>query len=129
MTTVAVALLERDGMLLICRRRRDQSHARKWEFPGGKVERGEQPREALARELKEELGIEIARAEERVRYKYAYPGKSPLCLVFFRVRSYRGKVDGSQFSEIRWESRASLPHYDFLEGDERIVRELADGSH
>ena len=129
MTTVAVALLERDGKLLICRRRQDQPHARKWEFPGGKVELGEEPPEALARELKEELEIEIALAEERVRYEYAYPGKSPLRLVFFRVRNYRGEVDGSQFSEIRWESRASLPGYDFLEGDERIVRELARGRH
>lgn len=129
MTTVAVALLERRGKLLICQRRRDQSHAGKWEFPGGKVEAGEEPRQALARELKEELEIEIALAEERVRYKYAYPGKPPLRLVFFRVQQYRGDIEGSQFAEIRWEARASLPRFDFLEGDERIVRELAEGRH
>ena len=129
MTKVAVALLERDAMLLICQRRQDQTHAGKWEFPGGKVEPGEKAGEALARELREELGIEIALPEERVRYGFAYHGKPRLCLVFFRVRSFRGEIDSSQFAETRWESRASLPGYDFLEGDERIVRELADGRH
>jgi mutator protein MutT len=54
MTTVAAALIERDGRILICRRRGDQDHAGKWEFPGGKVEAGEEPPEALARELREE---------------------------------------------------------------------------
>ena len=129
MTTVAVALIERAGKLLICRRRSDQSHAGKWEFPGGKVERGEASRDALARELKEELGVEVIRAEECVRYEYAYPGKARLRLVFFRVETYRGRVAGEQFAEIRWESRGALARFDFLEGDGRIVRELADGRH
>ena len=127
MTKVAVALLERDGKLLICQRRPDQPHAGKWEFPGGKVERGEEPSEALARELEEELDIEISGAEERGRYDYAYPGKAPIRLVFFRVRTFRGRVDGSQFAQVKWESRAALADYDFLEGDVRIIRELAAG--
>ncbi len=129
MTTVVVALLEHAGRLLICQRRRDQSHAGKWEFPGGKVEDGEEPSDALARELAEELHIEIPFAEERASYEFAYPGKAPLRLVFFRVRTFSGRIDDSQFAEIRWESRSELPRYDFLEGDGRIVRELAAGLH
>lgn len=125
MTTVAIALLERAGKLLICRRRQDQKHAGKWEFPGGKVEPGEAPGEALVRELSEELGIEGADAEEVVRYDYSYPGRLPIRLVFFKVTSFRGQIESSQFAEVRWESRRELPGYDFLEGDERIVRELA----
>ena len=127
MTTVAIALIERAGRILICRRRRDQSHAGKWEFPGGKVERGEAALDALARELREELGIEISEAQERVRYDYGYPGKAPIRLVFFGVVDYDGSVDGSQFADMAWETRAALPSYDFLEGDGRIVRELAEG--
>lgn len=129
MTTVAVGLLERSGRLLICRRRRNQVHGGKWEFPGGKVEPGETPREALIRELGEELGIDVVAAEEAVRYDYTYPGERSVLLVFFTVGSYRGRIRPSGFAEVRWESRAELPRYDFLEGDGRIVRELAEGRH
>ena len=55
---VVAGIIERDGEILICQRRRDDSHALKWEFPGGKVERGESPEEALERELREELDIQ-----------------------------------------------------------------------
>ena len=58
MTTVVAGVLERDGKILICRRRADQPHPLKWEFPGGKLETGESPAAALIRELREELGIE-----------------------------------------------------------------------
>ena len=129
MTTVAVGLIERGGKLLICQRRADQPHAGKWEFPGGKVEAGEAPPVALARELREELGIEATDATELARYDYAYPGKQPLSLVFFRVGSFRGEPDGSQFAALLWERPAALPAYDFLAGDEEIVRELAAGRY
>ena len=85
MTIVVAALIERDGRILICRRREDQSHAGKWEFPGGKVEAGETPGAALQRELAEELGIAEVEAERLVEYDFAYPGKAPLRLMFFRV--------------------------------------------
>ncbi len=127
MTTVAAALLEESGKLLICRRRDDQMHAGKWEFPGGKAEPGEEPLEALRRELREELGIEADGAEEVLTYEYAYPGRRPIRLVFFRVLAYSGCIQTSQFAEARWERRESLAGYDFLEGDERIVRRLASG--
>lgn len=125
MTTVAAGLLEHAGKLLICRRREDQAHPGKWEFPGGKAEPGEVPADALRRELGEELGIDLVRAREILRYQYAYPGNRPILLVFFRVRDYRGVVETSQFAEARWEAPEALPAYDFLEGDGRIVRELA----
>ena len=129
MTTVAVALLERDGKVLICRRRNDQAHAGKWEFPGGKVEPGEAPGQALARELNEELDILAESFQEVCRYEYSYPGKPPICLVFFRVDRYVGSLRGTQFADLKWEDREALPTYDFLEGDARIVRELAEGQH
>ena len=129
MTTVAIALLEQDGDLLICRRRQDQSHAGKWEFPGGKVEPGEEPRAALVRELREELGIDVSVPQEVVRYDYSYPRTPPIRLVFFKVTSFRGRIEPAQFAEVRWESRRELQRYDFLEGDARIVLELAEGRY
>lgn len=129
MTTVAVALLEREGKVLICRRRNDQAHGGKWEFPGGKVEPGETPGQALVRELGEELGVFAEAFEEVCRYEYAYPGKPAICLAFFRVDRYAGSPQGTQFADLKWESCGALPTYDFLEGDERIVRELSEGLH
>ena len=129
MTAVAVALLERAGKVLICRRRNDQAHGGKWEFPGGKVEPGETPAQALVRELAEELAVLAEAFEEVCRYEYAYPGKPAICLVFFRVDRYAGSPQGAQFADLKWESSEALPTYDFLEGDERIVRELSEGLH
>ncbi|MCI0536208.1 MAG: (deoxy)nucleoside triphosphate pyrophosphohydrolase [Verrucomicrobiales bacterium] len=127
MTTVVAALIERDGHILICRRRGDQDHAGKWEFPGGKVEPGEEPKEALARELREELAIEAAIGGEVTRYEFAYPGRKPIRLLFYRVREFNGEPDYEHFAETAWASPAALPEYDFLEGDVEFVRKLARG--
>ncbi len=128
MTTVTAAVMERDGRILICRRRMDQDHPGKWEFPGGKLEPGEEPAESLRRELREELGIEASIGAEITSYEYTYPGRKPIRLVFFRVTEFRGEPDYSQFHAVEWSSPASLPAYDFLEGDRDFVNELAQGS-
>ena len=125
MTTVAAALIERGGKTLICRRRPEQSHGGKWEFPGGKVEGGESPAEAARRELREELGIEAEIGPLAARYEYAYPGNEPILLVFFRVTEFSGEPDGAHFDEIRWARPRDFPGFDFLEGDVAFVRELA----
>lgn len=125
MTTVAAALIERDGKILICRRRSDQAHGGKWEFPGGKVENGETPADAAYRELREELGIAASIGAEIRRYEYSYPGKAAIQLVFFQVTEFEGEPDPDQFAEIRWEDRRDMPSFDFLGGDVDFVRELA----
>jgi 8-oxo-dGTP diphosphatase len=125
MTQVVAAILERQGRILICRRKPDQSHALKWEFPGGKVEDGESPADALRRELEEELGIRDATGNEIVRYEYAYPGKHPILLIFFRVETYQGEPRNLIFHEIRWEPPQNLGEFDFLEGDLDFIRSLA----
>ena len=122
---VVAAVIERDGKVLICRRRPGARHALKWEFPGGKVEPGESPRAALARELDEELGIRAAIGGEIASYPYQYPGRQPIRLRFFRVVEFAGEMQNREFADIRWEDRAKLPEYDFLEGDVEFVRELA----
>ena len=125
MTQVVAAILERDGEILICQRRPDGAHPLKWEFPGGKVEAGEIPEQALARELQEELAIRAVVGAEIARYEYAYPGRTPILLSFYRVREFEGEPRNLAFHAMRWESVDRLSEYDFLEGDGEIIRILS----
>ena len=125
MTEVVAAIIERDGRILICQRKPEQAHPLKWEFPGGKVEAGETPRDALARELAEELAIQAAIGDEITRYPFAYPGKKPILLIFFRVASFFGEPRNQVFEQMTWVTPARLPDYDFLEGDIAFIREVA----
>src|SRR5262249_27748414 len=122
MLQVVAAILEREGRVLICRRRPEQSHPLKWEFPGGKVEAGETPAAALQRELAEELDIHALGSEEMARYEYSYPGKDPILLIFLRVSDFRGEPRNLIFHEMRWEPRSGLAAVDFLEGDRDFIR-------
>ncbi|HWB86141.1 MAG TPA: (deoxy)nucleoside triphosphate pyrophosphohydrolase [Bryobacteraceae bacterium] len=124
MLQVVAAIVERAGRILICRRTAQQKHPLKWEFPGGKVEAGETPEQALVRELHEELGIRASIAGEITRYHYAYPGKPPILLVFFRVTKFEGEPRNLIFHEMRWEPAQRLSEFDFLEGDAEFLREL-----
>ena len=125
MTTVAAGLIRRGGRILICRRKPDQPHPLKWEFPGGKVEAGEGPAEALRRELQEELAIQAQIGDEVERYGFRYPGMSPILLIFYGVTDFTGEPRNCVFEEIRWTEPASLPDFDFLEGDIEFVRRMA----
>jgi 8-oxo-dGTP diphosphatase len=98
----------------------------KWEFPGGKVEPDETPREAILRELREELGIEAEIGPEIARYEFQYPGRAPIILVFYSVSRYSGDLSNNSFEQILWETRGRLPAYDFLEGDIDFVQRLAN---
>jgi 8-oxo-dGTP diphosphatase len=75
--------------------------------------------------LAEELGILQVEGQEIARYEYAYPGKSPILLIFFRITRYTGEPANLIFHEIRWEPRDRLAEFDFLEGDIEFIRTLA----
>lgn len=122
---VVAAVIERDGCVLICQRKRDHRHPLKWEFPGGKVEPGESPPSALARELAEELSVRADIGPEITRYEYQYPGRSPILLIFHRVTRFDGEPANQIFEQMRWEQLRRLPTYDFLEGDLDFVHRLA----
>jgi len=124
-TVVAAAIIQRGGLILICRRRPGQAHALKWEFPGGKVEAGETPPEALARELREELALDARIGREIERYEFAYPGKNPLLLIFYAVEDFTGEPQNCVFAAMRWVRTLELPKFDFLEGDVEFVNRLA----
>jgi 8-oxo-dGTP diphosphatase len=124
--TVVAAVIEREGQLLIGQRKRGASrHALKWEFPGGKVEAGESPRDALQRELREELDIEAVIGKEMAAYDVRY-GSGPLThLFFYHVTSFSGEPRNLDFEQIVWERPHRLASYDFLEGDLLFLRLLA----
>jgi 8-oxo-dGTP diphosphatase len=121
MIEVVAGVLEDEGKILICRRRGDQAHPLKWEFPGGKLESGESPEAALVRELDEELGIDASAGPELMRYEFSYAGKKPILLVFLKVAAWRGQIQNRIFEEIRWVRREELATWDFLEGDARFL--------
>lgn len=122
---VVAGVIERDGRVLIGQRRARDRHALKWEFPGGKVEPHEDPKGALRRELREELGIDADIGAEIIRYEFQYARRSPILLIFLSVSGYRGEPANDAFEQIKWESRERLPEYDFLDGDLDFVRRLA----
>jgi 8-oxo-dGTP diphosphatase len=124
LTFVSAGILERDGRILICKRRADQPHPGKWEFPGGKLEAGETPEAALVRELREELGIESQTPAEITRYEFCYPGKQPILLIFLKVPGWTGELENRIFEIITWETPDTLKNYDFLEGDVPFIESL-----
>lgn len=123
--TVVAAVIERGGRILIGQRKAGSRHALKWEFPGGKVEAGETPEAALARELMEELSIEAQIGEEMARYDVQYPGGPLTRLRFYRVTAFAGEPQNLDFEQIAWARSAELSGYDFLEGDAPFLRAMA----
>jgi mutator protein MutT len=123
---VVAAVIERDGRILICQRKRSSRHAYKWEFPGGKVERGEDSPSALARELREELRIEAAIGPLIHTEVIHYPEGPGIHLEFFRVTQFAGEPVNMEFEQIVWEEPRNLTGYDFLEGDIEFVKKLAN---
>ena len=124
---VAAALIVRGGEVLICQRRPDQPMALQWEFPGGKIEAGETPEQALARELDEELGIQavIGPRVTHVRHNYRHGGA--VDLQFFAVREFSGELENRIFAQLRWTRLEDLPNFDFLAADRGLIRALATG--
>jgi 8-oxo-dGTP diphosphatase len=129
MLQVVAAIIEREDRVLVGQRTPAQSHPLQWEFPGGKVESGESPAEALARELEEELGITGTHSTEITRYRYAYPGKSPIELIFLRVVSFEGEPENRIFHDLQWQPKGQLNDLDFLEGDRDFLRGIYTGAY
>ena len=154
MIEVAAAVLQRaDGAFLLAQRPQGKVYAGYWEFPGGKIEPGEPADKALARELHEELGIDIGAAFPWITRVYTYP-HGTVRLQFFRVTSWRGEPHPREDQAIAWQQPAatlaapmlpanapvlaalnlpteyavtSAAHYGVAEMLKRIERRLASG--
>jgi 8-oxo-dGTP diphosphatase len=127
MKRVVAGLILQNGKLLVCQRTRHQTMPLKWEFPGGKIEEGEQPRDALRRELEEELGILATIGDEVARIQHEYPNGGMVELRFFVVREYRGELENRIFRDVQWSKATDLTKFDFLEADLTLVNDLATG--
>lgn len=128
MLTVVAALIEHEGTILACQRRRGQRFELMWEFPGGKVEPGETPEQALARELEEELGVSaiIGRQVFRTTHSYAEM-RHPIELIFFAAAVTPGEIHNLEFEQIAWRAPQSLPELNFLAADRELIAKLASG--
>ena len=129
MLTVVAAVMQRDGRVLICQRRKNDPFGLKWEFPGGKLHADETPQAALARELREELDVVVVIGEElyRTRHRYReYPEE--LELIFFAARLEDAAARNLAFEHILWAEPTELPGYDFLEADREFITKLAAGA-
>ena len=129
MRTVVAAVIQRgDRKLLIGQRRRDDSSALKWEFPGGKVRDGEAAEAALARELREELGVTLTKCVEigRVRHQYtSMPDE--LEIRFFAAELAEEEAAPLSFEQIAWVFPKELGDYDFLAANRELIANLATG--
>lgn len=119
---VVAAVIEREGRILIGQRKASGRHPLKWEFPGGKVEPDEEPRAALVRELREELGIDATVGDEMDAYEVRYGSNPPTQLIFYHVTTFAGDAHNLDFEQIIWELPERLREYDFLEGDVRFLK-------
>jgi mutator protein MutT len=119
---VAGALVAADGRVLIADRPPGKRYAGRWEFPGGKLAPGESPGDALRRELVEELGIEVTRAQPLIKVRHHYPGDAAAVLIdCWRVAAWRGEPAGLDGQSLRWCTREQLAEADILEADRPIV--------
>ena len=119
-TAVAVGVIERGRRVLIARRSPDRHQGDRWEFPGGKLAAGESAPAALARELREELGIEVIHAQPLMTVAHDYPDRR-VRLQVFRVTQFDGRARGCEGQAIRWVSKADLPDYRFPDANRPIV--------
>ena len=120
---VAAALIEKDGRILIAKRKEGWRHAGKWEFPGGTVEQNETPEACLRRELREELGIEAEVGESYCEVTHAY-SYATIQLLVYRARHVSGEFTLVDHDEMRWVLPADLSQYEFPEADNPVVERL-----
>jgi 8-oxo-dGTP diphosphatase len=120
---VVAGLIVGEGQCLITQRRADQTLPLQWEFPGGKVEPGEAPVAALVRELREEIGVEVAVGRIWDVLFHAYPAFDLVMLVY-ACRIVGGEPRPVEVADLRWLPPAELPAWDILPADRPLVQRL-----
>jgi 8-oxo-dGTP diphosphatase len=127
MGSVVGAAIVRDGRVLAARRTHPAETAGRWEFPGGKVEPGETPQAALAREITEELGARVAVGALYHITEHAYPGGPHVRLLFYECALLDPDLRLLWGQAYRWVAPADLPAYAYPAADVEVVARLAAG--
>ena len=125
---VAAALIIEQGKILITQRKKDSSHGLLWEFPGGKVKEREEPREALRRELKEELDVEAEVGMIFDAVFYSYP-RYPILLLVYRCRIKKGSLKPLGCHDLRWVNLRELEKLNMPPADDPIRKHLGSSEN
>ncbi len=120
---VVAALIAEHGKVLVTQRKKDSSHGLLWEFPGGKVKEGEDPREALRRELKEELDVEVNVGILFDATFYSYP-RHPILLLVYRCRVEKGSLKPIGCHDLQWVTLREFEKLAMPPADEPIRKHL-----
>ena len=124
MVEVVAALIRQDDKFLICQRPADKTRALLWEFPGGKMEPGESPKQALIRECREELEVMLDVGELYMQVTHKYPDID-ICLSLFEATISEGMLTLKEHHAFAWIKRDDLFQYEFCPADIEIIRRLS----
>lgn len=126
MIVVVAAVIELGEKLLVCQRRRGDTFGLMWEFPGGKLQAGETPAQGLARELREELGVDAEVGVELFRTRHRYGEMSePIELIFLAAKADASNIRNIVFERVQWRAPSTLPELNFLPADREFIAKLA----
>ncbi|HWE25723.1 MAG TPA: (deoxy)nucleoside triphosphate pyrophosphohydrolase [Myxococcales bacterium] len=125
---VVAAMLEKEGKYLITQRRPTASLPLLWEFPGGRVEEGESDEAALARELKEEMGIDVEVRDRVIHVQHSYPHYD-IDFCVYACKLLGGEIQHHRVHDHRWVAPQDLSKYEFPAADEKTVAQLLDLTH
>ncbi len=121
---VTAAIIELGGRYLITQRPKDAHNGLRWEFPGGKLDFSEDPRECLEREIMEELGIKIE-AEEILEYSsHVYGGEKHIVLLGFKCKFLSGKIKKLNINDFAWVTPSEMAKYDITEADIPFIKKI-----
>ena len=123
---VAAAILQREGKILLTRRKREAHQGGLWEFPGGKQELGETLEQCLQRELKEEIDIEVDAVKHFDVLRYRYPEKE-VELHFFTCSIFQGDPKPLESIEMAWVPKGELVFYEFPAADRPVLKKILQG--
>ena len=121
---VTCAVIENNGKFLITQRPKDTHNGLRWEFPGGKLKFGEDPKSCLEREIMEELGIEIKALEILEYSSHVYSGEKHIVLIGFTCEYVSGKIKKLNINDYVWVSLTEIFKYDITEADLPIIEKL-----